>query len=500
MVAARYRLAALFFLVVAQPVQAAPLSDIELLNRVTWGATESSLAKLHEMGTERWLEWQIHPTLDDVLPTAAQSQVDDMAISQLPMATLATNMQAEYRAVYQISDLAERQIALNTFGQAITGLVRQSAARDILRDLYSPTQLRERMTWFWFNHFNVQQGKADIRTMVADYQDRAIRPHALGKYRDLLMATLRHPAMLQYLDNATNAVGHINENYAREIMELHSMGVGSGYTQQDVQELARILTGVGVDFRPEDPKLKPEWQAQLIRDGLFEFNPARHDYGDKIFLGQTIHGSGFAEVEQAVDLLSRQPATALHISRQMAIYFMGDQPPEALVQRMAQKFTQSDGDIATVLGTMFRAPEFAAAPGKFKDPMQYVISAVRLAYGDRVILNTLPIQGWLNRMGQGIYNRDTPDGYSMLSTAWNGPGQLAVRFEIARAIGSNSAGLFKPATPGATDQPAFPTLQNALYFNATRHRLSPATKAALDQAISPQDWNTLFLSSPEFMY
>src|SRR5471032_1519365 len=124
------------------------------------------------------------------------------------------------------------------------------------------------MTWFWANHFNVHMRKSDVRAMLGDYEERAIRPHALGRFRDLLEATLRHPAMLRYLDNAQNAAGHVNENYAREIMELHTLGVGSGYTQQDVQELARCLTGLGIDAKPEDPRLKPELQPQLVRDGL----------------------------------------------------------------------------------------------------------------------------------------------------------------------------------------------------------------------------------------
>jgi uncharacterized protein (DUF1800 family) len=358
------------------------------------------------------------------------------------------------------------------------------------------------MTWFWFNHFNVHQYKANIRIMVGDYEDRAIRPFALGKFHDLLAATLHHPAMLRYLDNADNAAGHINENYAREIMELHTMGVGSGYAQADVEALARILTGVGIDFKPEDPKLKPELQSQLMRDGAFEFNPARHDYGDKTFLGHEIRGSGLAEVDEALDILCRHPATATHLSRQIATYFVADAPPETLVQRMAQTFRTTDGDIAAVLATMVHAPEFVAslkAGGKFKDPAQYVFSAVRLAYDDKVIVNTLPIQSWLNRMAEGLFNHDTPDGYAMTSASWNGPGQMMIRFEIARQIGSGSAGLFKPDVPNAVDQPAFPLIQNALYFNGLRQTLGSNTLAVLDQAISPQDWNTLFLSSPEFM-
>jgi uncharacterized protein (DUF1800 family) len=358
------------------------------------------------------------------------------------------------------------------------------------------------MTWFWFNHFNVHQYKANIRILVGDYEDRAIRPFAMAHFRDLLSATLHHPAMLRYLDNADNAAGHLNENYAREIMELHTMGVGSGYTQADVEALAKILTGVGIDTKPEEPKLKPELQSQLVREGAFEFNPARHDYSDKTFLGHTVKGRGLAEVDEALDILVRHPATAAHLSRQIATYFVSDNPPDSLIQKMAQTFKTTDGDVAAVLATMVHAPEFTASlkPGmKFKDPVQYVLSAVRLAYDDKVILNTLPIQSWLNRLSEGLFNHDTPDGYSMASASWNGPGQMMVRFEIARQIGSGSSGLFKPDVPNAADQPAFPLIANSLYFNGLRQTLGPTTLAALDQAISPQDWNTLFLSSPEFM-
>ena len=386
----------------------------------------------------------------------------------------------------------------------MTDMARQAASVSILRDLYSPDQLRERMTWFWFNHFNVHQYKGNVRVLVADYERTAIRQHALGHFRDLLMATLRHPAMLRFLDNADNAVGHINENYAREIMELHTMGVGSGYTQQDVEQLARILTGAGIDLNPQLPKLKPELEPLLIRDGAFEFNPARHDFGDKVFLGKPIKGSGFAEIQQAVDLLCANPATAQHISREIAVYFVSDDPPKALTDRMSQAFLKSGGDIADVLNTMVHAPEFTASLGagtgtRFKDPVRYVLSAVRLAYDDKVIVNTLPIQSWFNRLAEGLYNHQTPDGYSMESSTWNASGQMTTRFEIARQIGSSAAGLFKPPGPAAVEEPAFPLLQNSLYFNGLQAQLSAQTRAALDKAVSPQDWNTLLLSSPEFM-
>jgi uncharacterized protein (DUF1800 family) len=474
-----------------------------MLDRLTWGINASSAAHLQAVGTERWLQEQLHPGPITALPAAVKAQTEAMPdVHKFPFDVLvAFDMQA--KSANQVIDPDQKKAAQQVFQQAMNDRAKQAAARSILRALYSPDQLRERMTWFWFNHFNVHQYKSNIRVVLGDYEDNAIRAHALGKFRDLLAATVRHPAMLRYLDNADNAAGHINENYAREIMELHTMGVGSGYTQADVEALAKILTGVGIDVKSENPQLKPELQSQLLREGAFEFNPARHDYSDKTFLGHVIRGQGFAEVDEALDLIVHNPATATHLSKQIATYFVSDNPPDTLVQKMAQAFKTSDGDIAAVLSAMVHAPEFAAAlnPGtRFKDPVQYVYSAVRLAYDDKVILNTAPIQGWLNRMGEGLFNHETPDGYAMTSASWNGPGQMMVRFEIARQIGSGSAGLFKPDAPNAVDQPAFPLIQNALYFNGLRQTLSPATVAALDKAVSPQDWNTLYLSSPEFMH
>jgi uncharacterized protein (DUF1800 family) len=477
--------------------------DLALLDRLTWGVTASSAEHLRSVGVERWLQEQLHPPGNPMLPEAVNAQIEAMPdVNKFPF-DVAVAFDAQAKSANQVVDPDQKKAAQQVYQTAMNDRAKQAAARTILRALYAPDQLRERMTWFWFNHFNVHQYKANIRILVGDYEDHAVRVHALGKFRDLLSATLHHPAMLRYLDNADNAAGHVNENYAREIMELHTMGVGSGYTQADVEALAKILTGVGVDLKPEDPKLKPELQSQLFRDGAFEFNPARHDYSDKTFLGHTIKGRGLAEVDEAVDILVHHPATAAHLSRQIAIYFVSDNPPDTLVQKMAQTFKTSDGDIAAVLATMVHAPEFAASlkPGaRFKDPVDYVFSAVRLAYDDKVILNTAPIQGWLNRMGEGLFNHETPDGYSMMSASWNGPGQMMVRFEVARSIGSGSAGLFKPDVTNATDQPAFPLIQNALYFNGLKQTLGPSTLAALDKAISPQDWNTLFLSSPEFMH
>lgn len=478
------------------PTRAA--ADAAFLDALTWGATPSSFAQIEAEGRARWLHGQLHPPAENRLPPDAQAAVDALTPSG-SLFERAQALDAQAKAFKDIQDPEAKKAGQQAFQAALNTAARNAASAWVLRALYSPDQLRERLTWFWFNRFNVHQGKATLRAAVGDYLDTAIRPHALGRFRDLLMASLRHPAMLRYLDNADNAAGRINENYAREIMELHTMGVGSGYSQADVEALARILTGVGIDLKPENPKLRPEHAADVRRDGLFLFNPNRHDYGDKLFLGAHVPGRGWAEVEQALDLIARHPATAANVSRALATYFLGQAPDDALVARLAAVFTRTDGDIAAVMEALAREPAFAAERGSFKDPVRYVFSALRMAYDTRVILNPGPVLGWLNRLGEGLFNRSTPDGYPLDAAAWSGPGQLATRFEIARQIGSGPAGLFRPPGPDQADQPAFPVLANGLYFSTLAGTLSASTRAALAQAVSPQDWNTLYLASPEFM-
>src|SRR5271154_6300108 len=300
--------------------------DLALLDRLTWGVNTSSAEHLRQVGVERWLQEQLHPPATVALPDTVKAQIEAMAdVHKFPF-DIAVAFEAQAKSANQVADPDQKKAAQQVYQGAMNDRAKQAAARTILRALYAPDQLRERMAWFWFNHFNVHQYKANLRILIGDYEDQAIRPHALGKFRDLLAATLHHPAMLRYLDNADNAAGHINENYAREIMELHTMGVGSGYTQKDVEELAHVLTGMGINRSGEVPKLRPDLQGQLVRQGLFEFNPNRHDYGDKVFLGHVIKGRGFGEVEEALDILSRQPATAHHVSAELAAYFVSDNP------------------------------------------------------------------------------------------------------------------------------------------------------------------------------
>lgn len=472
--------------------------DALWLDRLTWGASRADLATVRAQGRAAWLDAQLQPGRPAPLPEAAQTQVQALAISQQALLPLVQQMEAQRKAADALTDDAAKAAAQKGYQQAMTRLAREASARALLEALYSPRQVQEQLTWFWFNHFNVHQYKSNLRAMVGDYE-QGLRERALGRFRDLLGYTAHHPAMLRYLDNEQNAAHRINENYARELLELHTLGIGGGYTQRDVQELARVLTGLGVNLGDNGPKLKPAQEAQYHRDGLMEFNPARHDFGDKQLLGTTIKGRGFAEIDQVLDLLARHPSTARFVSRQLAQYFVADDPPNALVERMAQRWLQTDGRIAEVMRAMVASPEFEASLGhKFKDPTHYVVSAVRLAYADRVVLNTAPMTGWLYRLGQAPYNRQTPDGYPLDESAWSGPGQMTTRFEIARAIGSGSAGLFK-VEGEARERPAFPQIANPLYYDGIAPRLAPATQRALSQAASPQEWNTYLLASPDFM-
>ncbi len=478
----------------------AQIDSVSWLNRVSWGVNVATAQQVDRLGLERYLGQQLHPA-PTLLPAAVQAQIASMKISQRSLESLTQELEQGRKEVDAITNDEEKKIARQTYQQELNRLAREAATRSLLRALYSPNQLQEQITWFWMNHFNVYQGKHNLRALVGDYEDRAIRPHALGKFRDLLTATVHHPAMLRYLDNEQNAVNRINENYARELMELHTLGVNGGYSQRDVQELARILTGVGVNLGSTPPKVRRELQAQYVRQGLFEFNPNRHDYGDKQLLGQTVRGRGLAELDEAVDRLSRHPATARFICNKLAVYFVSDVPPTPLVERMTQTFLRTDGDIAETLRTLLTSTEFTQSLGhKFKDPLHYVVSAVRLAYDDKPILNVGPMLNWLNRMGEPLYGRQTPDGYSLDEAAWASPGQMTTRFEIAKAIGSGHAGLFKTDEAQPQERPAFPQLANPLYFQSLQKTLSPATRQALDQAGSQQEWNTFLLSSPEMMH
>ncbi|MEI7785083.1 MAG: DUF1800 domain-containing protein [Betaproteobacteria bacterium] len=469
------------------------------LNRITWGANVSAARELEHLGRPAWLRQQLEPR-DAELPEPAREAVRSMTISQTSITDLVMKMERQRKELDAIGDDTAKKAAQQAYQQELNRLSGEAATRHLLRALYSPAQVQEQMTWFWLNHFNVHLYKHNLRAMLGDYEESALRPHALGHFRDLLGAVALHPAMVHYLDNDQNAAGRINENFARELMELHTLGVDGGYSQKDVQELARVLTGLGVAMTAAQPAQRKERHRLYVRRGLMEFNPQRHDTGAKLVLGSPIRGEGLGEVEAALDLLARHPATARFVSRKLATFWLSDNPPQSLVDRMVARWQATDGQMAKVLETLFTSPEFSQMePSKFKDPMRYLVSAVRLAYDDKVILNVGPMLNWINRMGQALYGRQTPDGYPLVASGWDSGGQLATRFDIAKAIGSGSAGLFRTAGPQPSDKPAFPQLANALYYQAIQKTLGPATRSALDQANSQQEWNTFLLSAPETM-
>ncbi|EIL97454.1 DUF1800 domain-containing protein [Rhodanobacter sp. 115] len=508
-------MACLFAATTAVATSAAPLvvtatgspalsrSDIAWLRRDGFGLDSATLARYRQLGRKHFLDEQL--TGSDSLPPQVAAQIDAFPVVSTPLPALLIDYRDHFKQYKNTPAGPAKDAAKKVIQKYRRDIYLQAAQAETLHAIYGSNQLKEQLVWFWLNHFSVYANKGPVRVFAADYEEHVIRPHALGKFKDLVMATLKSPAMLVFLDNMHNVKGKTNENYARELMELHTLGVGSGYTQQDVQQLMRILTGAGL-LPPKFAERAMRQRPGFVRDGLFLFNPNKHDDGNKTFLGHAIAGNGYAEIEQAVDLIVRQPACAHFIAQQLAEYFIDDQPPPALVDAMARTFQRSDGDIAAVLRTMFLS-KAAAAPGghKFKDPMRFVVSAMRLSYDGQPIPNAVPLVNWLQQMGEPLYGRITPDGWPLDSASWTGSGQMSKRFDFARVIGSGRNRLFmdNDGHAGAANdpRPGPPDIQHsALYHDAISPRLSEATRHALAQAKSPMEWNTFLFSSPDFNY
>jgi uncharacterized protein (DUF1800 family) len=302
----------------------------------------------------------------------------------------------------------------------------------LLRAIYGNRQLEEVLTDFWYNHFNVFLDKGADRYMVTTYERDVIRPHVLGHFKDLLLATAQSPAMLFYLDNwqsrapdprpnARNQQG-LNENYGRELMELHTLGVDGGYTQQDVTEVARCFTGWTI----REPN----------RGGGFEFNDKIHDKGEKHVLGVTISaGGGMGDGLKVLDILAEHPSTAHFISKSLAIRFVSDNPPEELIRKMAKTYMKTGGDLLEVMRTMIYAPEFwdpANFRSKIKSPLEMVASAVRAVNGDVDFAQALT--GQLNQLGEPLYRKLEPTGYSNVGADWTNSASLLARMNFAMAL------------------------------------------------------------------
>ncbi len=383
---------------------------------------------------------------DGILALPKEKRMD--AILSIPVderRIFVTNLRGQQRDRL-LADLApdQREAFLAMTGP-VNVIISELQQAKLLRAVYGERQLQEVMTDFWFNHFNVYLNKDADQYLVTAYERDVIRAHALGKFKDLLVATAQSPAMLFYLDNwlsmgpkspaavAANrgkpgqSVPGLNENYGRELMELHTLSVNGGYTQHDVTELARVLTG---------------WTLQPLEQGAaFQFDPKKHDPGDKVVLAQTIPENGVNEGLQVLDMLAHHPNTAKFISRKLAMRFVSDDPPPALVDRLAQKFLSTDGDIREVLRTLFKSPEFwstKAYRAKVKTPLEFVVSSLRATGTD--LNNPGPALGILNKMGMPLYQMVPPTGYSMTASTWMNSEALIDRMNYALALSNGQVG------------------------------------------------------------
>jgi uncharacterized protein (DUF1800 family) len=471
-------------LTVPPMLHAAPLTPeqqaVHVLNRLAFGPRPGDVERVRRMGVQQYIDEQLHP---EGIPLPAELSARLEALETVKRsAGAALGDYLELRRDVRNEEEGAKQRRRVEQGRA----AREEAEARLLRAVESPRQLEEVMVDFWYNHFNVYAGKGLDRALVSSYERDAIRPYALGSFRSLLGATAKHPAMLYYLDNVVssaprpNAKGKaqgLNENYARELMELHTLGVDGGYTQRDVTELARMLTGWTYD------------QRRLVGSNeTFRFDAARHDRGSKTWLGREIAPDGQLEGEHALDVLAMHPATARHISFQLAQYFVSDTPPASLVERMSQAWLASQGDIRTVLKTMFASAEFmddAALGAKFKTPYQFVVSAARA--GSTPLANTAPLANAMSQLGMPLYGCQTPDGYKNTQDAWLNPDALTRRIAFATALAQGKLPLAGKPVPAA---PPVPPMQNlagsdaapAMFVPPAPPPAAPAMPAPVDPA------------------
>jgi len=478
----------------------AAISDEEmcyLLNRLTFGVSPGDLETVKAIGINAFVNRQLNPQSIPESKTITDFIGADEALSMSPVALFIHYGPPAVKAAMQRSDSnnpEDKKEAQKAVHQIAHKIFQDNARLRIMRALYSPRQLQEVMTDFWFNHFNISADKGLDRIWVGNYEATAIRPYTMGKFRDLLGATCHHAAMLFYLDNWQNSAAKtnkgsgkfsgLNENYARELMELHTLGVDGGYTQADVIQLAKILTGLGLP-----PQGRRALAAGIDTTMGSYFDARRHDFSDKVLLGQTIKGSGENEIEQALDILAGNPATARHISYQLAQYFVADQPPASLVRKLTARYMQSGGDIKAMLADLFTSNEFwdpQYRQAKFKNPFRYTVSVLRAASAQPE--NYDPILGFLRQQGMPMYGCLTPDGYKNTEAAWLNPDTLLKRIGFATTIAS---GRMKQLCPQPPDYNQVDTIFSGNLSVGTQHVISKAPdKLKL----------ALLLGSPDFMH
>ncbi len=468
---------------------------VHVLDRLTFGPKPGDVEAVKKMGVDKFIKRQLKAESIDEDPKIQEFVNNSPALTLSPTQLYTQFGQPAVKAAKLSQQLTESDDDKKKLNKIRNDLQKQAyddvPDAKMMRAIGSPRQLQEVMTDFWYNHFNVFYNKGQDQLWIGAYEQQAIRPYVLGKFRDMVEATCHHPAMLFYLDNWQNTApgvnkrgnfAGLNENYARELMELHTLGVNGGYSQRDVTELARVLTGLGLPAR--DGK-----NANLgeSRAGYY-FDSRRHDQKEKVVMGQVIQPSGEPEIEQMLDYLAYSPATAHHISYQLAQYFVADTPPSSLVDKLTARFIKSKGDIKAVLTELFKSPEFWDPQyfnSKYKSPFRYVVSTVRAA-------NVVPqdyktLEQFLRQQGMPLYGCLTPDGYKNTREAWLNPDSLVRRTGFASGL---SAGKFKGSEGTAVD---WQTLNTTLGDTLSSNTQSVVSKAPNNLK------SALVFGSPDFM-
>ena len=466
--------------------------------------------RIDDLEPARTLDQVLDPAQIKILRSGTPDQKKQL-LASIPTAEVDDLVIAMPRPLRQQSmglapaDIQRKMLLLNAPQQVVAFDLLESK---LLRAVYSRHQLAEELDDFWFNHFNVYYEKGADRSLTPSFERYAIRPNVLGRFRDLLEATAKSPAMLFYLDNYqsvrpdldANAKNRttkrgLNENYARELMELHTLGVNGGYSQKDVIEVARCLTGWTI----REPR----------KGGDFFYNDKVHDKGEKVVLGHVIPaGGGIEDGEQVLDILARHPSTARFISRELAQRFVADNPPQALIDRMAATFLAHDGDIREVLRTMLASKEFwseGAYRAKIKTPFEMVASAVRAL--DANVDNAYALANQVSNLGEPLYRKPEPTGYSNLNSEWVNSAALLARMNFALALAQNKIQGVKvnPAQFGAKTGKTGPS---DVAQTLLRRDVSPQTRATIENALKEQPPKTpsaapaliagLVLGSPDF--
>lgn len=486
---------------------------ITTLNRIAFGPRPGDFERVQAMGIDAYIEEQLAPEkIDDspleqkiaqMYPTISKSNAE--LLRDYPQPPQVTTQERVYRA-FRAEEEGIKPYTPPGPNDVITDLQEATMTRAI----FSQRQLKEVLVDFWSNHFSIYQPKNDCRWFKTTDDREVIRKYAFGKFGDLLLASAQSPAMLEYLDNRLNVKGVPNENYAREIMELHTLGVDGGYTQKDVSELARALTGWGI----KPPKRGIGNTIDYTDSGVFMFNPNQHDNGAKQILGINLPaGGGINDALKIIDALAHHPSTAQFVSRKLARRFVSDTPSDALVARAAQAFTQTDGDIRAILGTILHSDEFKNSfAQKIKQPFELIVSGLRAL--DAQLDDTRAVSLVLRAMGQGLFLHLTPDGYPDSGSAWVNTGALLARWNYSLLLGANRMPRGKIDLPSAMKNAHAKSVSQVVDFwinyllhrtipDADRQKLLAAMNSNAAANFTPAlvpELVALILASPHFQY